>query len=162
MHEVPTGDQALHQGGGGHGHLAAALVQCAAFVKELETQSHLIHLNYEGGNFLSVHAFLKERYETHLQQFDTLAELVRGMDFLMPLCGCSLKEQACGFRPVEQHDGRHQLMVYLANLERLIAMATSLESMAGECCAVDVQDYAAELAADSRKNAWFLKATLRG
>lgn len=155
------GEQIARHDDGGHGHLAAALIQCAAFVKELETQSHLIHLNYEGANFLAVHAFLKDRYEAHLQQFDTLAELVRGMDFLLPLCGCSLREQACGFQPIEQQDGQHQLLTYLGNLERLKAMATLLEQAAGECCAVDVQDYAAELVADCRKNAWFVKATLR-
>ena len=68
------------------GDVGAFIQQCislCAYLKELETQSHLIHLNYEGSNFLGVHAFLKDQYEAHLEQFDTLGEFVRSMDYLM-------------------------------------------------------------------------------
>lgn len=142
--------------------LAETLVQCAAFVKELETQSHLIHLNYEGMNFLAVHGFLKDQYEAHLAQFDALGEFVRTMDFLMPMCSCGLKEACCGFEAVTQYEGRHMLMVYHCNLQRLAEMAKELEVLAGCCRAVDVQNYAAELVAAGNQASWFLKATLRG
>ncbi|MGA1670281.1 MAG: hypothetical protein ACO39F_05265, partial [Candidatus Nanopelagicaceae bacterium] len=70
--------------GDGVTRLVKHLVMLASMLKELETQSHLIHLNYEGANFLEVHAYLKERYETHLEQFDTVAEEVRSLDHFMP------------------------------------------------------------------------------
>lgn len=142
--------------------LPALLVRCAAFAKELETQSHLIHLNYEGQNFLPIHQFLKDQYEAHLEQFDALAEIVRMMDFLLPMCGCGLKDQACGFENVTEYDGRHMLMVYLRNLQAMASMGKRLEETADEADAPDVQDYAAALVGASNKAAWFLKATLRG
>lgn len=141
--------------------LPQQLVTCAAFAKELETQSHLIHANYEGENFLPVHAFLKDQYEAHLEQFDALVEFVRVMDYLLPMCSCGLKDAACGFVNVTQYSGRHMLMAYLQNLETMKCMATRLEAAAGEARAIDVQDYAAELVAACGKAAWFIKATLR-
>lgn len=142
--------------------VAGCLVHCAAFAKELETQAHLIHANYEGLNFLPVHGFLKDQYEQHLAQFDALVEFVRAMDFLLPMCSCGLKEAAQGFENVSDYDGRHMLLVYLRNLEQLACLAVGLEEAAGECRAVDAQNYAAEVVAACRKAAWFLKATLRG
>lgn len=149
-------------GADGRAVVAGCLVHCAAFAKELETQAHLIHANYEGANFLSVHEFLKDQYEQHLTQFDALVELVRAMDFLPPMCSCGLKEAAQGFENVSEYDGRHMLLVYLRNLEQLACLAVGLEEAAGECRAVDVQNYAAEVVAACKKAAWFLKATLRG
>ncbi len=151
-----------NDGNDGGAAVAGCLVHCAAFAKELETQSHLIHANYEGANFLSVHAFLKDQYERHLAEFDALAEFVRAMDFLLPMCSCGLKEAACGFENVDEYDGRHMLLVYLRNLEQQACLALGLEEAAGQARAVDVQNYAAELVAASKKAAWFLKATLRG
>ena len=37
--------------------LAKHLVTLAAYVKELQVQSHLIHLNYEGSNFIRCTSF---------------------------------------------------------------------------------------------------------
>lgn len=145
-----------------HGPVVECLVKCAAFAKELETQSHLVHLNYEGGNFMSVHAFLKDQYEAHLEQFDVLSEFVRSLDFLMPMCACGLKDKVCGFRNVEQYDGRHMLTVYYRNLETLACMAKTLESCAADARVIDVQNYAADLVGQCMKGSWFVKATLRG
>lgn len=142
--------------------LIEQLVQCAAFVKELETQAHLIHLNYEGMNFLSVHGFLKDQYEAHLAQFDALGEFVRTMDFLMPMCSCGLKDACCEFENVTQYEGRHMLMVYHCNLQRLVVAVKELERLAGAACCLDVQNYAAELIAAAAQASWFVKATLRG
>lgn len=142
--------------------VAARLVQCAGFAKELETQAHLIHFNYEAENFLAVHAFLKGQYEAHLEQFDALSEFVRAQDLLMPMCGCGLKEAAGGFLNVTSYEAMSMLMTYLQNLEQMACMARGLESEAADASAIDVQNYAAELYGASKKAAWFLKATLRG
>jgi|TARA_X000001382_G_scaffold115878_2_gene94874 DNA-binding ferritin-like protein len=142
--------------------LVQDLVRLASFLKEMQTQSHLIHLNYEGSNFIAVHGFLKERYEAHQEQFDTIAEFVRAMDFYMPMCACGLRDEmpSC-FNNVTSHDGRDMLMTYHANLCDLCEMICELEPAAIEMKAMDVANYLAELMADANKTTWYLKATLR-
>lgn len=149
------------QRGGAMG-VTARLVLCAGFAKELETQAHLIHFNYEAENFLAVHEFLKGQYEAHLGQFDALSEFVRAQDFLMPMCSCGLKEAAGSFVNVTSYEASSMLMTYLQNLEQMAGMARGLEREAADAGAIDVQNYAAELYGASKKAAWFLKATLRG
>lgn len=141
--------------------LAQHLIMLASLVKELETQSHLIHLNYEGSNFLEVHKFLKERYETHLEQFDTVAEFVRSLDHFLPMCACGLKEQMPPFQNVQSYEGRAMLITYYVNIESLGYLAKELEQVAAEVQAPDVQNYMAELTGDAFKTSWFLKAILR-
>ncbi len=78
-----------------NGDVGAFIQQCislCSYLKELQTQSHLIHLNYEGANFLGVHAFLGDQYEAHQTQFDTLAEFIRSMDYLTPMCARGLAD----------------------------------------------------------------------
>lgn len=144
------------------GGLVSELIALASFIKELETQAHLIHLNYEGENFLSVHELLKAQYEAHLEQFDATAEFVRAMDAFMPMCACGLKEVATCFQNVESYDGKQMLVTYLMNLDTLIDKATEVEAWAGRERCVDVQNYMADLVASANKNSWFIKATLRG
>jgi DNA-binding ferritin-like protein len=138
------------------------LIMLAAFLKEMETQSHLIHLNYEGANFLDVHQFLKGQYEAHLEQFDTIAEFVRAQDFWMPMCACGLKDALPCFQNVESHNGKEMLAVYLKNLDDLADLAVQIEPSAQQVGAIDVANYMAELVAAASKAAWFLKAILRG
>lgn len=141
--------------------LVEQLVMLAAFVKELESQAHLIHLNFEGPEFLAVHSFLKEQYEQHLAQFDLVGEFVRSLDFWMPLCSCGLKEAVCGFAHVESHQGRAMLVTYFQNLEAMGYLAKAIEQVAVEVEAPDVAHGMAELVGDAFKASWFLKATLR-
>ena len=61
------------------------LIGLAAYIHELQIQSHLIHLNYEANNFLAVHKFLKKQYELHLKEFDDIGEYIRSMDYLLPM-----------------------------------------------------------------------------
>ena len=146
------------------GDVGAFIQQCislCSYLKELETQSHLIHLNYEGGNFLGVHAFLKDQYEAHLEQFDTLAEFVRSMDFYLPKCGCELKDAAPQMQVVASYKGVDMLGVYYKNLEELGMKAKKLEPIAAKVGAIDIQNYMADLVGQAFKAAWFVKATLR-
>lgn len=144
--------------------LTEKLIELAAFVKEMETQAHLIHLNYEGQNFLDVHRFLKERYEEHLAQFDLCSEHVRALDFWMPPCSCTLREALCSvcFCNVTSYDGRKQLCTYLTNLDAFAELARSIEPCAQEVGAIDVANSLADFVADAQKAAWMLKAILRG
>jgi DNA-binding ferritin-like protein len=147
--------------GGDVGAFIQQLIGLSAYVKELETQSHLIHLNYEGSNFLGVHAFLKDQYEAHLEQFDTLGEFVRSMDYLMPMCGCGLKDMAPSIQEIKSYKGTDMLGVYYKNLEDLGMQAKKLEGMAQKVHAIDIQNYMADLVGQAFKAAWFIKATLR-
>ena len=147
-----------------NGDVGAFIQQCislCAYLKELETQSHLIHLNFEGSNFLGVHAFLKEQYEAHLGQFDTLAEFIRSMDYMMPMCGCGLKDAAPVMQVVTSYKGADMLGVYYKNLEELGMKAKKLEALAEKVHAIDIQNYMADLVGQAFKAAWQIKATLR-
>ena len=66
FHEEPMDEESPCENDG-VARLVKHLVMLASLLKELQTQSHLIHLNYEGDNFLEIHGFLKERYEEHLE-----------------------------------------------------------------------------------------------
>ena len=118
-------------------------------------------MNYEGSNFLGVHAFLKDQYEAHLEQFDTLGEFIRSMDYLMPMCGCGLKDMAPPIQVVKSYKGTEMLGVYYKNLEELGMKAKKLEGMAQKVHAIDIQNYMADLVGQAFKAAWFIKATLR-
>jgi DNA-binding ferritin-like protein len=147
-----------------NGDVGAFIQQCislASYLKELETQSHLIHLNIEGSNFLGVHAFLKEQYEAHLEQFDTLSEFIRSMDYLMPMCGCGLTEAGPGIQHVTSYKGTDQLATYYKNLEELGMKAKKLEPVAQKVGAIDIANYLADLVGQAFKAAWKIKATLR-
>lgn len=138
------------------------MIAMCAYVKELETQSHLIHLNYESSNFLAVHKFLKEQYETHLEQFDALAEFIRSMDYLLPMCGCGLKDALPEFNSVTSYDPKGMLGTYYKNLEELANKAKKLEGVAQKISAIDIANYMADLVGQCFKSSWFIKATLRG
>jgi len=143
--------------------LCGHLTSLASYTKELQTQSHLIHLNYEAANFLEVHQFLKDQYEAHLEQFDTLAELVRAMDHLMPMCDCGLRDslpQNC-FQRVSSYDPRQMLTTYYQNLEDLVDMSRKVNCVAEQCGELGVANYLSDLMTVLSKSAWMVKATLR-
>lgn len=147
-----------------NGDVGAFIQQCislASYLKELETQSHLIHLNYEGSNFLGVHGFLKDQYEAHLEQFDTLSEFIRSMDYLLPMCARGLADAGPGIQHVTSYKGTDMLAVYYKNLEELGMKCKKLEPIAAKVGAIDIQNYMAELTGQAFKAAWFIKATLR-
>jgi DNA-binding ferritin-like protein len=153
-------DQEAEESSGVEG-LVCKLIDLAEQAKALELLSHLVHLNYEGAQFLSVHEFLKGRYETHLQQFDALAEFVRTLDYLVPVClNCGLEKLSCPLPGLDAGGGRH-LLAYLQNLEAYGMAAKELVMTARDAEAPDVENYGAELVADAFKAAWFLKSVLR-
>jgi DNA-binding ferritin-like protein len=146
------------------GDVGSFIQQCialTAYLKELETQSHLIHLNYEGANFLGVHGFLKDQYESHLEQFDALAEFIRSMDYLMPMCGCGLRDASPPFTAVTSYKGNDMLATYYKNLEQCANLCKKLEPAAQKVGAIDIANYMADLVGQMFKAAWFVKATLR-
>jgi DNA-binding ferritin-like protein len=157
---LPPEDEDSEAGAGVEA-LVLKVLALARQARALELASHLIHLNYEGRGFLEVHGFLKGRYEAHLEQFDALAEFVRTLDYLIPwdFC-CSTDELPHPLTP--GCAGEELLVCYLRNLEAYGMAAKELVECARCAEAPDVENYGAELVADSFKAAWFLKALLRG
>lgn len=138
------------------------LVALASYSHQLYTQSHLIHLNIEGPLFLPLHEYLKGQYEVHIGHFDKLAEFVRTMDTLMPMCQKGLLSAYRGFKHCKSYESRDMLVTYLKNLEDFGMQAKELVELARRVEAPDVENYGAQLVDDSFKAAWFLKSTLRG
>jgi starvation-inducible DNA-binding protein len=143
------------------GDLISQLVALSSYINQLYVQVHLIHLNIEGPNFLALHKFLNKQYEDHIEQFDQLAEFVRSMDYMMPMCGRGLASAYKGFKHVKSYSAEEMLTTYEKNLEACGMMAKDLGTTAGEAEAPDVENYAADLVGAMFKAAWFLKATLR-
>jgi DNA-binding ferritin-like protein len=135
------------------------LIILAAFLKELQTQAHLIHLNYTGSNFFSVHKFLGEQYQLHLEQFDTAAEFARALDVLIPPTAGALRSALPEFNESSDPDSQLQLLSYRSNLVMLQTIARSLAGSAEADGAIGAANFCAELEADAGKAAWFIKAT---
>lgn len=152
---------AKSKAGGDIGAFIQQMISLASYVKELETQSHLLHLNFEGPNFLAVHEFLKGQYEQHLEQFDTLSEFVRSMDYLMPMSNSALRDAMPPVHEFTSYKGTDMLGVYYKNLEELGAKAKKVEPVAQKVGAIDIANYMADLVGMAFKAAWFVKATLR-
>jgi DNA-binding ferritin-like protein len=141
--------------------LSAKLIGLASYTHQMYIQSHLIHLNVEGPLFLSIHELLKDQYELHIKQFDSLSELVRSLDYFMPMCAKGLQQSCNDFKNVKTYEMRDMLTTYLNNLDNGGMTAKEVLHVAKEVDAPDVENYLAEYIGDSFKSAWFLKATLR-
>lgn len=141
--------------------LIYGLVSYASFTYQLNTQAHLIHINIESPIFLSIHEFLKEQYEQHIADFDTISELVRSMDYLLPTCQCGLMDAYKKFKSVKTYDAKESLTIYIKNLELAGYTAKELVDLAREVGAPDVENELATIVNHCFKSAWMLKATLR-
>lgn len=140
--------------------VAQQLVSLSSFARELQTQAHLIHFNYEGGNFLSIHRFLKAQYEAHQEQFDKLSEYVRTLNYWMPMCACGLKDAMPEFENCSSYDGREMLRTYYKNLEEFGRLLKIVEPAAHASGAIDVAHYLDELCSEIYKASWMVKATI--
>ena len=137
------------------------LVEFASYNYQLNIQAHMLHLNLESPNFLALHRFLRKQYHQHLEDFDTLAELVRSMDYLMPMCGKGLLGACKDFKHVKSYDATESLVRYTKNLENGGYMAKDLYVMARECECPVGENELAEIVNHSFKSAWMVKSTLR-
>jgi DNA-binding ferritin-like protein len=141
--------------------LVCAMICMAAFVSELRTQAHLVHLNYTGPEFLSVHKFLKDQYEKHVEQFDRISEMTRSLDYYMPMCSVGLSESACDFEHCKTYNGKEMLTTYKTNLESAGMKAKCLGKNAKVADASDAENLAADLVEDMFKDVYMLNSMLR-
>jgi DNA-binding ferritin-like protein len=152
--EPPTGEELARTEPEG---LTIQLTILASFLDAIRLEAHLLHLNYTGANFLSIHGFAKEQYQTHLESFDTACEHVRALGGCLPSTVADMRnvlpcyeQKDCGC--VESLEG------YRQNLLRLVCMCKKIEKASG--CAIDVANSMAEIVAHANRSAWFLSATL--
>lgn len=141
--------------------LIAEMIKAASTCDQLRVQAHLIHFNYEASNFLGVHKFLKKQYEAHSQQFDRLGELVRSMDYLMPMCDKGLRSASKGCEHVGSYEASSMLVTYYTNLESFAMNLKKTRQAALNCDAPDVDNYLAELIGELFKASWMVKSMLR-
>jgi DNA-binding ferritin-like protein len=142
--------------------LANELINLTSQAAHLMIQSHLIHLNFEGPQFLAVHKFTKKQYEKHQEELDTLGELVRSLDFLLPMCENGLMKANKKLEHVKAYEGPAMLITYYKNLETYGMDAKRVGEVAKKIKAPDVENYCAELVGECFKSAWMIKAVLRG
>ena len=141
--------------------LANELIQLSGFAAQLMLQSHLVHLNFEGGNFFGVHDFTKGQYKKHQKQLDRLGELTRSLDFLMPMCSKGLLGSCKKFEHIKAYEGPAMLITYYGNLECFGMCAKNVAKLAAKMDAFDIENYCGEIIEDSFTAAWMCKATLR-
>ena len=146
--------------GGDVGAFIQQLIGLTAYVHQLQVQSHLMHFNYEAPNFTGIHAFLKDQYEAHIDQFDKLGEFIRSMDYLMPMCHDGLMDASPDFKHVKSYKPTEMLTVYYKNLEELGMKTKKLEPIAAKVGAIDIQNYLADLCGDVLMDALFFNASV--
>ena len=143
------------------GRLANELITLSSQAAQLMLQSHLVHLNFEGGNFFGVHEFTKGQYKKHQKQLDRLGELTRSLDYLMPMCSKGLMGAYKKFAHVQAYEGPAMLITYYENLEAFGMCAKNVAKLAAKMEAYDIENYCGELIEDCFTAAWMCKATLR-
>jgi starvation-inducible DNA-binding protein len=141
--------------------LIQELVTLCSVLDKLYTQSHLIHINVEGPLFFPLHEFFKEQYEKHVEYFDKLAETIRSMDYLLPMCEKGLSEKCEGFQHVKSYDAREMCITYNTNLTNAAMTTKYIVKTSQEIEAPDVENLLADIAHFLFKSSWMLKATLR-
>lgn len=141
--------------------LIFGMVELASYLYHLSTQANLISLNIEGANSLSVSEYLQEQYKQHLCDFNRIAEKVRSMDYLLPMCEKGLMAAFKGFKSVKSYDSRDSLVTYVRNLEDCGFKAKALFDQAREVGAPDVEMAIAEITGNLFGSAGKIKATLR-
>jgi len=141
--------------------LISSMITLSSYCNQLYTQAHLIHFNLESPIFLAVHKFLRKAYLEHVKQFDTIAELVRTMDYFLPMCDKGLSSAYKGFKHVKSYEARDMLVTYVKNLEEGGMLAKKVSRMADLKDAPDVQNKLADICGQMFHIAYMLKSTLR-
>lgn len=141
--------------------LSSCLIELAGALRRLSGQAHLVHLNYEGTNFLSVHSYFGQQYVTHLEQFDKIAEHVRAADMLMPLRTDDLNCSCIPFTEPSSYDASALLLAYVQSVEAVAEHVRNLSAAAEDERAIDVVDTLGALYGDLKKTSWFVKSMLR-
>jgi len=145
----------------GTGRLSAELIKVCSHLANLQIQVHLVHLNYECSNFLGIHELTEKQYKKHSKQLDRVGELIRSLDYLLPMCAKGLLKECKGFNHIESYDPNDMLITYKDNLENFGMLCKKVIKTAIKEDAPDVEHYMAELIEDAFTASWKIKAGLR-
>lgn len=143
------------------GDLVNQLVPLCSYLDKLYMQAHLIHLNIEGPLFFPLHKFYKKQYTQLIEEFDIIAELIRSLDYLLPMCERGLSTACPKFNHVKSYEARDMSTVYLKNLEQCGMLAKEIVEVARDAEAPDVENALADTVKFCFKSSWMLKSTLR-
>ena len=141
--------------------LIFGMVELASYLYHLNIQANLLSLNLEGANSLGMSEYLKDQYKRHLCDFNSMAEKVRSMDYLLPMCEKGLMGAFKNFKNVKSYDARESLVTYVRNLEDCGFKAKDLYDTAREVGAPDVEMAMASIIGNLFGTAGKIKATLR-
>jgi len=141
--------------------LIFGMVELASYLYHLNIQANLLSLNLEGANSLGMSEFLEEQYKRHLCDFNHIAEKVRSMDYLLPMCEKGLMGAYKNFKNVKSYESRDSLVTYVRNLEDCGFKAKDLYDVAREVGAPDIEACLAEVIGNLFQYAGKIKATLR-
>ena len=142
--------------------LVYKLIEFASYLYQLNTQALMLSLNLEAPYFLSVNELLKEQQKQHLCDFETVGELVRSLDYLLPMCSKGLHNAYKGFKHVKTADATQDLTCYVKNLETAGFMAKDIINMAEEVDCPDCEYHMSCVLGHFFNSAWKLKSILRG
>ena len=141
--------------------LIFGMVELASYLYHLNIQANLLSLNLEGANSLGMSEYLEDQYKRHLCDFNHIAEKVRSMDYLLPMCEKGLMGAYKTFKSVKSYESRDSLVTYVRNLEDCGFKAKDLYDAAREVGAPDVETCIADVVGNLFAAAGKIKATLR-
>lgn len=123
-------------------------------------RSHVAHVNIVGRNFHSDHELLAGIYEDLQGQIDTIAELLRSLEELMPAC---LDEVMAGSSVDSSEmvgDSDALLGNVMMDLEQLKGCYEELIKIASEEGHEEISNYAQDRVLALAKHLWMLRSTL--
>lgn len=123
-------------------------------------RSHVAHVNIMGRNFVSDHKLLKGIYESLQEEIDTIAELLRSLDEMMPCCIDDVVSAASISSDPIEGDSDSLLNDVLLDLEQLKACNEELIKVATEEGHDEIANYAQDRVLSLAKQIWMLKSTL--
>ena len=136
-------------------------VELASCMYHLNMQACLIALNLEHPNFCSLQPFLKEQADCHMKDFECLAETVRSMDYLLPMCQKGLLGYNKSFKTTKSYDAVQALQLYVKNLEDAGYKAKECHDKAKAVGAPDLENIIADVIHHMFTGAWKLKSSMR-
>lgn len=139
-----------------------SLNQLAANIHVLSAKLHGLHFNLKGTNFVTVHKYLEEKYSSLIEDYDTVAELLKIRN-QFPVVKLSEQLAMAEIEEVESKDYsvEEALDLAIADFKLLIGQINNL--LALEAVAEDkvVEDTLIGFLTEYQKTVWFLTASKR-
>ena len=123
-------------------------------------RSHVAHVNTVGRNFVSDHKLLKGIYESLQEEIDTIAELLRTLDEMMPCCLDDVQATSSVSTAPMEGDSDSLLTEVQMDLEQLKGCYEELITVADDEGHKEIANYAQDRVLAIGKQLWMLRSTL--